>query len=386
MRASLELRRHSLAHSFTSRDKMKVAVGLSGGVDSSMTAHLLKEHGHDVIGLTMKIWDGSLSMPDEGRAGCYGPGESRDLDAAKDICARLGIEHHVIDLSKEYKEEVLLYFRNEYLAGRTPNPCTRCNRTMKLGSLIDKAREQGLVFERFSTGHYARVHYDAARRRYILSKGIDGRKDQSYFLSLVNQEQLSRLMLPLGEKTKDAVRELAREAGFGDLADKAESQDFIESKNYSVLFAEDEVKPGTIVDERGNVLGEHSGIINFTIGQRKGLCGGAKEPQYVLGIDPDSAVVRVGGRKGLESKQFRVTGLNLISLNQLPPQGLRAVVKIRQQHKGAAASVFPERGSESSALVEFDEPQIAITPGQTAAFYDGDEVAGAGIIDVTLGQ
>lgn len=359
---------------------MKIAVGLSGGVDSSVAALLLKNEGHEVAGVTMKIWDGSFDFEDDGRSCCFGPGEVRDIEAAESVCRRLGIPHHVIDLAEEYRKEVLEYFRNEYLQGRTPNPCTRCNRSIKLGSLISTARAQGLQFERFATGHYSKLEYDQGRRRVMLKKARDPRKDQSYFLCLVPPAQLSEILLPLGGMTKEEVRAIAADAGWNDLSEKSESQDFIEAKNYKVLFSDEEVRPGMIVDEKGGAVGEHGGIFNFTIGQRKGLTGGSPEPRYVVGIDAENALVRVGKRDALLSRKLRVSELNWIAFETPPLAGFRALCKIRQQHKGAMATVLPDPECATVVIVEFDEDQRAVTPGQTAAFYRGDEVLGGGVI------
>ena len=361
---------------------MRIAVGLSGGVDSAISACLLRREGHDVIGLTMKIWDGSLPMKDEGRSGCFGPGEYRDIESAKSVARRLGIEHHVVDLSSDYNKEILSYFRDEYRSGRTPNPCVRCNKRMKFGLLIERSREQGISFDCFATGHYARVEFDENTKRYVLKKGIDPAKDQSYFLSRLTQEQLRELRFPLGSVTKEEVRSIAISEGWADLAEKPESQDFIEASDYSVLFKDEDLSPGAIVDEQGKVLGVHKGIVNYTIGQRKGLCGGASEPLYVVGIDAEKNLVKVGGRNSLYSKCLRATDLNWVSIDSLSSDGVRAVAKIRQQHKGAEAFVLPDRDSSDgeAVMVDFDEAQASVTPGQAVVFYAEDTVIGSGII------
>ena len=364
--------------------KKSVAVGLSGGVDSSVAAWLLKRDGWRVTGLTMSIWDGSVPMPDLGLSGCFGPGEVRDLAAAKEVANRLGIEHRVISLAEKYRETVLDYFREEYLAGRTPNPCVRCNQRMKFGFLIEQARAQGVEFEKFATGHYARVGRDDASGRWQLMRGRDARKDQSYFLSRLRQDQLSGLVFPLGERTKEEVKDLARELGWGDLAGKEESQDFIECDDYSVLFRKGDSRPGDFVDRNGNVLGRHRGIIHYTIGQRKGLeLGGGGTPWYVVEIDAAKNRVVVGGRGELGAPELVAGDLNWIALDGPPERPLRCRVQIRQRHRAASATVSDAGNGRVRAV--FDEPQVSVTPGQLAVWYDGDRVLGSGTIEKYTG-
>ena len=360
--------------------KNSVAVGLSGGVDSSVAAWLLKRDGWRVTGLTMSIWDGSVPMPDLGLSGCFGPGEVRDLAAARDVANRLGIEHRVISLAEKYRETVLDYFRGEYLAGRTPNPCVRCNQRMKFGFLIEQARAQGVEFEKFATGHYARVGRDDASGRWQLMRGRDEGKDQSYFLSRLRQDQLSGLVFPLGERTKEEVKDLARGLGWGDLAGKEESQDFIECDDYSVLFREGDSRPGDFVDRNGNVLGRHRGILHYTIGQRKGLeLGGGGTPWYVVEIDAERNRVVVGGREELGAPGLVAGDLNWVSLEGPPAHPLRCRVQIRQRHRAAAATLSD--AGDGRVRVVFDEPQVSVTPGQQAVWYDGDRVLGSGTIE-----
>lgn len=354
-----------------------VAVGMSGGVDSTVAAHLLTARGFRVIGLTMQVWDGSLALPDNGRSGCYGPGEARDIELARKMAARLGIPHHTVPLAAEYKLYVLDYFRREYLDGRTPNPCVRCNRRVKFGAFLDKARSMGIAFDRFATGHYARVEQDTETGRYRLLRGVDTAKDQSYFLSHLSQEQLGTLLLPLGDRLKEDVRRIAREAGLHEAADQPESQDFIESDQYDAVFAGQAVAPGPIEDARGQVLGQHRGIVYYTVGQRKGLgLSGTREPLYVTGLDACRNAVIVGGWSALFSGGLVAEALNWIGC-AAPRDPIRATVRIRQQHRGAAATLCP---AGERVTVTFDEPQMAVTPGQIAVFYDGDCVLGAGTI------
>ena len=358
-----------------------VAVGLSGGVDSAVAAHLLQAQGREVIGLTMQTWDGSLPIPDRGRSGCYGPGEARDLEAAASVARRLGIPLHVIPLAAEFKAAVLDYFRAEYRRGRTPNPCLRCNQAVKFGLLLQKARAQGLRFGGFATGHYARLERSGADGRVLLQRAADLGKDQSYFLARLSQEQLGSLLLPLGDMTKAAVKALARELGWGDLADKAESQDFIESPDYGVLFDETDSRPGPIKDLSGRVIGEHKGIVHYTVGQRKGVgLSGAGRPLYVQSIDAAGNAVVVGPKESLLSRRFTVSDLNWVALPEPPREPRDVEVQVRQRHRPAAARLGPgER--PGSLLAVCAEPQLSITPGQTAVFYEGPTVLGAGTID-----
>ena len=283
------------------RQPARILVGMSGGVDSSVVALLLKRAGHSLVGATMKVWDGP-GLP-EGACGnasaCYGPGEDKDIEAAKAICAELGIEHLTLDLSPEYKREVIGSFREGYLSGRTPNPCVRCNRAMKFGLLVEFARKAGVQFDHFATGHYARVSFNSANGLYELRRPADASKDQSYFLSGLSQAQLAMALFPLGSMLKKDVFELAREAGWAKLADKPESQDFIEG-DYATLFDGSEMKPGPIVDGSGKTIGKHLGLPAYTVGQRKGLgVGGLKEPLYVVGKDASKNLLIAGVRDDL---------------------------------------------------------------------------------------
>jgi len=357
-----------------------VAVGLSGGVDSCVAAWLLKQEGLHVTGITMSIWDGTIDIPDEGRAGCFGPGETRDLEAVRELAERLGIEHRVIKLAEQYKQEVLDYFRAEYLAGRTPNPCVQCNQRMKFGFLLEQARAQGVEFDLFATGHYARVQLDEVSGRWQLLRGKDAGKDQSYFLSRLHQEQLSGLRFPLGELNKGEVKQIARDQGWVDLAEKEESQDFIECSDYSVLFEKGDSTPGDFVTREGKVLGRHKGIIHYTIGQRKGLeLGGGGIPWYVQEIDTERNAVVVGRQSDLYSSELVAGDLNWLAQASPPKAPLRCMAQIRQRHRAAAATLTS--GAEDRVHVVFDEPQLSITPGQIVVLYEGDTVLASGAIE-----
>lgn len=358
--------------------KIKVAVGLSGGVDSSVAAALLKEKGYDVIGLCMENYDGSLDIKASGRHACYGSDEKDEIESATSVSRSLGIPFHVIDLKNEFKERVIGYFRDEYLKGRTPNPCIVCNRSLKFGFLLEKARIGGIDFDFFATGHYARIVESAGR--FQLKRPVDLSKDQTYFLYGLNQQQLGGIMFPLGEYTKKEVREIARSMGLK-TSDRPESQDFISGNDYSPLFAIGEIRSGDIVDEKGNVLGRHSGIIHYTIGQRKGLGIAAPRPLYVSRIDAEKNRIVVSDKEALFSKGMAVSGINLIAVDKLEGPR-RAKVKIRLQHQGAEAVVSP--CDEDRVKIIFDEPQMSVTPGQSAVFYVDDAVLGGGIIEEAM--
>lgn len=356
-----------------------VVVGLSGGVDSSVAAARLVREGYRVVGVTMCIWDGSLPLADEGRSACFGPGEARDIESAASVATRLGIPHLRIPLAEEYRHEVLDYFRSEYLAGRTPNPCVRCNRVMKFGRLMDQVRAQGIEFDLYATGHYARVERDPRSGHMRLRRAAHAAKDQTYFLSGLTHEQLQILTLPLGDLTKDQVRAEARALGWPDIADREESQDFIESRDHSVVFRAGESRPGSIRTREGLVLGEHRGIIHYTIGQRKGLgIGGEDEPYYVLRIDACRNELIVGRREELFGSRLIVEHPNWVDPAGMPEQPMRAEIKIRQQHAPAPAVL--RRLEDGRIEGVFDEPQMSIAPGQTAVFYEGEYVLGGGSI------
>ena len=353
----------------------KVAVGLSGGVDSSVAAALLKDKGYDVIGVAMEIFDGSVAVKGAEKHACYGPDEKEDIDSAASVCKNLGIPFHVIDLKKEFGEHVLAYFRDEYLKGRTPNPCVVCNQRLKFGFLLEKAKKAGVDFDLFATGHYARIV--ESNGRFLIKRPADLSKDQTYFLYALTSDQRSRILFPLGEYHKKQVRDIARSFGLV-TSDRPESQDFISGGDYTPLFERGEVKEGDIVDEKGEVLGRHRGIVHYTIGQRRGLGLSSPRPLYVIRIDAEKNRLVVSDREALFSKGFIAKDLNLISIDQL--DGSHNVkVKIRLRHEGADAKIFPYKNNKAKIL--FDEPQMSVTPGQSAVFYTGETVLGGGIIE-----
>ncbi len=365
----------------------RVLIGMSGGIDSSISAWLLKEKGCEVIGVTMSLWDDSLNLPQTSFKACFGPGEKEEIETARNFANKIGIPFYEISLAEEYKKYVLEYFRKEYLSGRTPNPCARCNQKIKFGFLLDQATKIGISFDIFATGHYARVILNPETKRYQLWQGIDKEKDQSYFLVFLNQEQLSKVVFPLGFITKKETRTLAEHLGFSELLTQAESQDFIEGNNYEVLFNQNEVKEGEIVDEDGNILGKHRGIIHYTIGQRRGLgIGGAGEPYYVVRIEPKTNRIVVGRKPELMKRTMTVVDCNWISLseNEVPPILDNVGCKIRIKHEIAKCKIEKLTSDAKQVKVTFDEPQSAITPGQVAGFYDGEKVIGGGIIERVL--
>jgi len=355
-----------------------VAVGLSGGVDSSVAAHHLIEEGYNVVGLTMKIYDPSIGVRPSFKDACFGPNEDKDIESVREICRSLGIPFYCIDLSKEYRAIVLDYFREEYLRGRTPNPCIVCNRRIKFELLLEKAWQSGISFDYFATGHYARV--EKLANRFVLRKATDKEKDQTYFLYTLSQKQLSRTMFPLGNLTKIEVREVARSIGLPS-ASRPESQDFISDGNYAVLFRGEEIVPGEIVDEKGNVLGKHKGMIFYTIGQRKGLGIAAGEPLYVIRMEPEKNRIVVGPKNRLFKNKMIVSGLNFISIDSLEGP-MKVTVKIRYKHKEAPATIQPH--GKNRVLARFHSPQRAITCGQSAVFYSKDYVVGGGVIEEVL--
>lgn len=351
-------------------DKIKVAVGMSGGVDSSVAAYILKEKGYEVIGITMKV------IPDYV---CKGK-ESSDLIIrdAREVAEKLGIEHHVLDLRESFQEKVIDYFSSEYMAGRTPNPCVACNRQIKFGDLFQAAMDLGAEY--IVTGHYANIEKDLETDRYILKKGDDFEKDQSYFLYNIEQEKLKHIMMPLKDYTKDQVREIAGKIGLK-IADKKDSEEicFIPHENHGRFIKEElgkEIIKGEFVDTEGNILGEHEGIINYTIGQRKGLGIALGRKVYVQDILPETNRVVLGDEKGLFKSKLYADEINLISIDELPEE-MTVKVKIRYAAKESEAIVKPYR---DGMIVEFKEPQRAITRGQSVVMYDGDVVVGGGIV------
>ncbi len=358
---------------------MKVVVAMSGGVDSSVTAALLKDEGYKVIGATMQIWP-SNELADEAErfGGCCGLGAVAD---AKRVAHKLGIPHYVMNFRDLFAQKVIANFCREYSLGRTPNPCIRCNEYIKFDALLTRAKELDADF--VATGHYAKIECDEVSGRYPLKKGVDRRKDQSYVLYVMTQNQLRHALMPLGGFTKERVRQVAGELGLS-VADKAESQEicFIPDSDYTSFLKEympQAAKPGPILDREGNTLGEHRGILFYTIGQRKGLGISAREPLYVVAIDRERNAIIVGTKREVYGDELIAANLNWIAIESLE-QPLELKAKIRYRHREADAVITPLL-NEDRVHVKFKQPQMAMTPGQAIVFYHKDTVVGGGTIE-----
>jgi tRNA-uridine 2-sulfurtransferase len=348
---------------------------MSGGVDSSVAAALLRDAGHDVIGVSMQLYDQS-----EGQTSFGSCCSIDDLHDARRVAAAIDIPHYIVNFERQFDAQVVSNFVREYAAGRTPLPCARCNSDLKFATLAERAR--GFGADAVATGHYAQVERDAASGRYLLKRGVDPSKDQSYFLFSLTQEQLAVARFPVGDRPKDAVRDYARARRLP-VADKPDSQEicFIPDNDYR-SFVEKQLPggaAGVLVDERGRVLGTHDGIHRFTVGQRKGLglAASAATPMYVLALRPAERQVVVGPKASLEQTRLTASGVNWIVAE--PPASIRVAAQIRHRHQPAAATA--RSLGDARAEVVFDTPQIAITPGQAVVMYDGEIVLGGGWID-----
>lgn len=355
----------------SSRD-MRVVVAMSGGVDSSMVAAILKREGYEVIGATMRLWteeDGD--MPASHRRCC----SMEEVEDARRVCQILDIPFYVLNFEPQFREYVVDYFCEEYVRGRTPNPCIACNKRIKFDLLLKKALALGADY--LATGHYTRIEKHGGK--YLLLKAIDAAKDQSYVLYSLGQKELENLLFPMGSFNKRQIRNLAREMSLP-VWDKKESQEicFITNGDYHQFLAQRSLnQPGDIVSNEGKVLGRHSGIGFYTVGQRRGLGLASREPLYVLAIDPVGSKVVVGTNEQLLRKELYASEVNYIS-GEPPHQPLAVTAKIRYKSPEAKAMLYPEG---QRARVVFEEPQRAITPGQAVVFYAGDIVLGGGIIE-----
>ena len=352
----------------------RVVVGMSGGVDSSTTAVLLQQRGYEVIGITLKVWPQDCIDRAEDR--CCGP---QAVEDARSVCHQLNVPHYVMQSVADFQRHVVANFVAEYRAGRTPNPCVWCNDRLKFGTLLERADQLGAYH--VATGHYARIEPGPDPGRWLLKRGCDGRKDQSYFLFSLKQNQLARALMPLGEFTKPRTREVAHQSGLRTAA-KEESMEicFVPDNNYGNFLTTTaglQKHRGDIVDVNGQVLGHHDGIEFFTIGQRKGLRLSHPTPLYVVDIDPAANRVVVGDPAALEREEFHIDHCNWIPF-ETPPPSLTVLTKIRYNHPGVPATVTPLPAGR--AHVRLHHPQRAVTPGQACVFYDGDVVVGGGWI------
>lgn len=343
--------------------KEKVAVAMSGGVDSSTAAAVLKQQGFSLIGITMKLWDDSRGYA------------AQDVCDAKRVAGLLHIPHYTIDFSKAFSREVLEPSVEQYSRGKTPNPCVVCNQKLKFGLLSERARELGARY--LATGHYARVEYDDARSRFVLKKGLERKKEQSYWLAMLSQKTLARTLLPLGAFSKNEIRRLAAQFGLK-VARKRESQDVCCLGNFQRFIGRCvESGSGPIVDMTGNVIGMHGGVHLYTVGQRRGLGISASRPLYVVRIDHETNTIVAGEESALYCSAFVGVKPNWIGVKALAREN-EVEVKIRYRGVSAKASVSTNR---DDVMVRFGEPQKAITPGQLAVFYQGDEVVGGAWIE-----
>lgn len=356
-------------------DKNKVLLGMSGGVDSSVAAILLKQKGYEVIGVTMKLWEDNK---------CQSCSNSLPEIDAKKVCEKLDIEHHVVDLKNKFKEHVIDDFITKYVDAKTPNPCIECNKFLKFGAMYEIAKE--LEIKYIATGHYAKIEFDEKYNRHVLKKSVSLKKDQSYVLYSIPKEILPYVIFPLNEfESKEEIRKIAKENGL-EVASKSDSQDicFIPDNDYMRFLNEnmtcsqkkEVLKEGKIVDVNGNVRKMHSGIINYTIGQRKGLGIQNSTPLYVIKLDKENNQVIVGQKEDTFSNVTYVEDVNLLLFDKLD-DGFKCTAKVRYAAKEALCTVYNE---DNKLRVIFDEKQMAITPGQSIVFYLDDIVVGGGKI------
>ena len=358
-------------------DKKRVLLAMSGGTDSSVAALLLKEQGHEVVGITFRTWDSIPSAFTEKEKGSF---SADAIVNAQEFAREINIEHHIIDLRQTFRETVIRDFTDEYLAGRTPNPCILCNKIIKWGKLMEQVSAFGCDY--LATGHYAGIKQE--NNRYFLKKGADETKDQSYFLWMLTQENLERTIFPLGGYHKEKIKKIAVQKGFSHLGNRKESQEicFIPDDDYRGFLKEQKpdiekiLNGGDFVSTDGKVLGKHKGYPFYTIGQRKGLEVAVGYPLYVTRIDPQNNTVTLGKREEIENTSMLVQNINLMKYPELKA-GKEAEIKVRYRNQGEKGKIYPQA---DGIRVEFEHGVFAITPGQSAVFYEGDEVLGGGII------
>lgn len=348
-----------------------IAVGMSAGVDSTTTAKLLKEQGNKVFGVTMMLWNGDKRAPLSGS--CYGPYQEKVVEECKKYAKEIGIEHYAFNVSEAFQKKVIDYVIESYKMGLTPNPCIMCNSHIKFAALFDAIENTGLQFDKFATGHYAGVKYDEQSKRYLLLRGKNLIKDQSYFLYRLTQKQLSKIMFPMYENTKEETRELARKFEL-EVADKNESQDFFAGE-YHRLFDKD--LDGKIIHiETGEILGQHKGIWHYTVGQRKGLGIAYKEPLFIVGLESETNTVYVGGKDYTFVNEINIYNINWIA--EPRDYEFEALVKTRSAHKGTMARIIPI--DDDKINIKFLEPTGIVAKGQSCVCYDNEIALCGGIV------